>query len=173
MMRFSCPRAPQLRTSSWKNGSTAKPEERLVSHISTFSLSTASKAEQSTANALFRLLPGGFLVRAQAGDQNSASGNPIISWLPWLRGDYQRHHLRARGVLEIAGCFAFWISLRRGVTPFVAVLGVVSLIAFAVALTRVDSALPHERMPRTAGSTSLGRVCGFGRLKDKHRRAPT
>ena len=36
---------------------------------------------------------------------------------------------------EIAGCFAFWMSLRRG-----AVLGVVSLIAFAFALTRVDSA---------------------------------
>ena len=41
---------------------------------------------------------------------------------------------------EIAGCFAFWMSLRRGATPLMAVLGVVSLIAFALALTRVDSA---------------------------------
>jgi small multidrug resistance family-3 protein len=41
---------------------------------------------------------------------------------------------------EIAGCFAFWMSLRRGATPLIAVLGVVSLIAFAFALTRVDSA---------------------------------
>ena len=41
---------------------------------------------------------------------------------------------------EIAGCFAFWMSLRRGATPLVAVLGVVSLVAFAFALTRVDSA---------------------------------
>ncbi len=41
---------------------------------------------------------------------------------------------------EIAGCFAFWMWLRRGVTPFVALLGVASLIGFAVALTRVDSA---------------------------------
>jgi small multidrug resistance family-3 protein len=41
---------------------------------------------------------------------------------------------------EIAGCFAFWIWLRRGVTPFVALLGIASLIGFAVALTRVDSA---------------------------------
>ena len=41
---------------------------------------------------------------------------------------------------EIAGCFAFWMSLRRGDTPLMAVLGVVSLIAFAFALTRVDSA---------------------------------
>jgi small multidrug resistance family-3 protein len=40
---------------------------------------------------------------------------------------------------EIAGCFAFWMALRRGATPLMAVLGVVSLIAFAFALTRVDS----------------------------------
>jgi small multidrug resistance family-3 protein len=43
-------------------------------------------------------------------------------------------------LFEIAGCFAFWLWLRRGVTPFVAVLGIASLIAFALALTRVDSA---------------------------------
>lgn len=41
---------------------------------------------------------------------------------------------------EIAGCFAFWMWLRRGVTPFVALLGIASLIGFAVALTRIDSA---------------------------------
>jgi small multidrug resistance family-3 protein len=41
---------------------------------------------------------------------------------------------------EIAGCFAFWTLVRRGATPLVVVLGVVSLIAFALALTRVDSA---------------------------------
>ncbi len=40
---------------------------------------------------------------------------------------------------EIAGCFAFWVWLRRGVTPFIALLGIASLIGFAVALTRVDS----------------------------------
>ena len=32
------------------------------------------------------------------------------------------------------------MTLRRGATPLMAVLGVVSLIAFALALTRVDSA---------------------------------
>ena len=42
--------------------------------------------------------------------------------------------------LEIAGCFAFWMSLRRGASLLMAVLGVVSLIAFASTLTRVDSA---------------------------------
>ena len=41
---------------------------------------------------------------------------------------------------EIAGCFAFWTWLRRGASPFVALLGVGSLVVFAVALTRVDSA---------------------------------
>jgi small multidrug resistance family-3 protein len=43
-------------------------------------------------------------------------------------------------VFEIGGCFAFWLSLRRGASPFVAALGVVSLIAFVIVLTRVDSA---------------------------------
>ena len=40
---------------------------------------------------------------------------------------------------EIAGCFAFWWWLRRGAPPYIPVLGVASLVAFAVALTRVDS----------------------------------
>ena len=43
-------------------------------------------------------------------------------------------------LLEIAGCFAFWAWLRRGVTPWVLILGITSLIAFALALTRVDTA---------------------------------
>ena len=38
---------------------------------------------------------------------------------------------------EIAGCFAFWMWLRRGATPLVVLLGIASLICFAVALTRV------------------------------------
>lgn len=40
---------------------------------------------------------------------------------------------------EIAGCFAFWLWVRRGATSFVVVLGVASLVGFALALTRVDS----------------------------------
>jgi small multidrug resistance family-3 protein len=43
-------------------------------------------------------------------------------------------------VFEIAGCFAFWAWLRRGASPAVAGVGVISLIGFALALTRVDSA---------------------------------
>jgi small multidrug resistance family-3 protein len=42
-------------------------------------------------------------------------------------------------LLEIAGCFAFWVWLRRGASPLVAVLSIGSLVAFAVALTRVDT----------------------------------
>lgn len=45
----------------------------------------------------------------------------------------------AAAVLEIAGCFAFWAWLRRGAHASVAVLGVMSLVAFAVVLTRVDT----------------------------------
>lgn len=40
---------------------------------------------------------------------------------------------------EIAGCFAFWVWIRRGASPFVALLGVASLIGFAIVLTRVES----------------------------------
>lgn len=41
---------------------------------------------------------------------------------------------------EIAGCFAFWAWLRRGASPLVVLLGIGSLIAFGLTLTRVDSA---------------------------------
>jgi small multidrug resistance family-3 protein len=43
-------------------------------------------------------------------------------------------------LLEVAGCFAFWLWLRRGLSFPVALLGIASLIGFAFALTRVDSA---------------------------------
>ena len=46
----------------------------------------------------------------------------------------------AAAFFEIAGCFAFWLWLRRGASLYVALLGIVSLIGFAIALTRVDSA---------------------------------
>jgi small multidrug resistance family-3 protein len=43
-------------------------------------------------------------------------------------------------ILEILGCFTFWLWLRRGASPAIAALGIVSLVGFAVALTRVDAA---------------------------------
>jgi len=42
-------------------------------------------------------------------------------------------------ILEILGCFTFWLWLRRGFSPAIAALGILSLIGFAVALTRVDA----------------------------------
>lgn len=40
---------------------------------------------------------------------------------------------------EIAGCFAFWQVVRHGVTPLWLLAGLLSLTAFAWALTFVDS----------------------------------
>jgi small multidrug resistance family-3 protein len=40
---------------------------------------------------------------------------------------------------EIAGCFAFWLWLRLGRTPLWILVGVASLVLFALCLTRVDS----------------------------------
>lgn len=46
----------------------------------------------------------------------------------------------AAAFFEIAGCFAFWAWLRSGWPAWVAVPGVLSLVLFAVCLTRVDAA---------------------------------
>ena len=54
----------------------------------------------------------------------------------------------AAAVLEIAGCFAFWSWLRRGASPLVALIGIASLIGFAVMLTRVDSAFAGRAFAR-------------------------
>jgi small multidrug resistance family-3 protein len=43
-------------------------------------------------------------------------------------------------LVEIGGCFAFWVWISRGASPVVLVLGVASLIGFALALARADSA---------------------------------
>ncbi len=40
---------------------------------------------------------------------------------------------------EIAGCYAVWMWLRVGRSPWWLVPGVLSLIVFAVVLTRIDS----------------------------------
>jgi small multidrug resistance family-3 protein len=41
---------------------------------------------------------------------------------------------------EIAGCFAFWAWLRLGKHPFWTIPGILSLVIFALALTRIDAA---------------------------------
>ena len=43
-------------------------------------------------------------------------------------------------VLEIAGCFAVWVWVRRVGAAWVVVLGIASLVGFALVLTRIDSA---------------------------------
>jgi len=61
--------------------------------------------------------------------------------------------------LEIAGCFTFWLWLREGRSPLLAVAGVVSLIGFAVALTRIDSAFAGRAYAAYGGiyiAASLG-----------------
>src|SRR5439155_19870073 len=49
-------------------------------------------------------------------------------------------HFALAAFFETAGCFTFWLWLRRGAGPLVVVIGIACLIGFAFALTRVDSA---------------------------------
>jgi small multidrug resistance family-3 protein len=44
----------------------------------------------------------------------------------------------AAATLEIAGCFAFWVWLRRDGSASLALVGMLSLVAFAAMLTRID-----------------------------------
>lgn len=63
-------------------------------------------------------------------------------------GHYNAPHMAAlnllafglAAVLEIAGCFAFWAWLRRDASAWWVVAGIVSLVAFAATLTRVETA---------------------------------
>jgi small multidrug resistance family-3 protein len=60
---------------------------------------------------------------------------------------------------EIAGCFAFWAVLRLGRSAWWLVPGVASLIVFAWALTRVDSAFAGRAFAAYGGvyiAASLG-----------------
>lgn len=65
----------------------------------------------------------------------------------------------AAALLEIAGCFAFWMWLRQGRSPAVALLGVLNLVAFAAMLTRVDTAFAGRAYAAYVGiyiAASLG-----------------
>lgn len=42
-------------------------------------------------------------------------------------------------LFEIAGCYAFWAWLRLGRSPLLALAGTVSLVLFAICLTRIDA----------------------------------
>ena len=43
-------------------------------------------------------------------------------------------------VMEIFGAYTFWIWLREGHTKWLLIPGIISLIAFALLLTRIDTA---------------------------------
>ena len=45
----------------------------------------------------------------------------------------------AAAVFEIGGCFAFWAWLRLGKSTYWIFLGIMSLMIFAVLLTRIES----------------------------------
>jgi len=62
-------------------------------------------------------------------------------------------------VLEIAGCFAFWAWLRRGASPLITVVGVASLIGFAIALTRVDAAFAGRAYAAYGGIYIAASLC--------------
>ena len=72
---------------------------------------------------------------------------------------------------EIAGCFAFWMWLRRGAAPLIALLGIASLIGFAVALTRVDSAFAGRAYAAYGGRviSRTDGACGGARRMPRSR----
>jgi small multidrug resistance family-3 protein len=62
-------------------------------------------------------------------------------------------------VLELTGCFMFWLWLRDGRTRLVGIIGVISLVGFALALTRVDSVFAGRAYAEYGGiyiAASLG-----------------
>ena len=48
-------------------------------------------------------------------------------------------HYCAAAIAEIGGCFAFWLWLRQGRTPWWALPGIVALVLVATLLTRIPS----------------------------------
>lgn len=69
-------------------------------------------------------------------------------------------------LFEIAGCFTFWMWLRRGASPFVVLLGVASLVAFAASLTRVGSAFAGRASRLAAGIYYVGRMEAIEMVRD-------
>jgi small multidrug resistance family-3 protein len=58
--------------------------------------------------------------------------------------------------LEIAGCFGFWLWVRRGASPIVVLAGLAALIGFALALTRIDSAFAGRAYAAYGGGARGG-----------------
>jgi hypothetical protein len=73
---------------------------------------------------------------------------------------------------EIAGCFAFWAWLRRGASPLIALVGIGSLIGFAMTLTRVDTMFAGRAYAAYGGIYIARHSSGYGssRANDRARR---
>jgi small multidrug resistance family-3 protein len=66
----------------------------------------------------------------------------------------------AAAIGEIAGCFAFWAWLRLDRSPWWLVPGVVSLVVFALLLTRIDAAFAG-RAYAAYGGVYIGASLGW------------
>jgi drug/metabolite transporter superfamily protein YnfA len=72
-------------------------------------------------------------------------------------------------LLEIAGCFAFWAWLRQNRAPWIAVLGVASLIGFAAVLTRAETAFAGRAYAAYGSVYIVRRSDGYGPSKEDSR----
>lgn len=59
--------------------------------------------------------------------------------------------LAVAAVLEIGGCFMFWLWLRMGRSPLWSLPAIVALVLFAAALTRVEVAYAGRAFAAYAG----------------------
>jgi small multidrug resistance family-3 protein len=57
---------------------------------------------------------------------------------------------------ELAGCYAVWMTLRKGRNPWFAVLGIALLLLFAFALTRTDVSIAGRAFAAYAGVYIIG-----------------
>ncbi len=60
---------------------------------------------------------------------------------------------------EISGCFCFWAWLRLGKSPWWAGLGLLLLLAFAIVLTRIDSAAAGRAYAAYGGVYIAASLC--------------
>ena len=60
---------------------------------------------------------------------------------------------------EISGCFAFWVWLRLGRSAWWTVPGIVSLIVFALLLTRTDAAFAGRAYAAYGGVYIAASLC--------------
>jgi len=75
--------------------------------------------------------------------------------------------------LEIAGCFAFWVWLRCGGWPLIALAGIGSLVGFAVALTRADGAFGGRAYAAYGGIYLAASLLWLWRIEGQRPMRPT